>query len=246
VLPFGSAGRQFFERYGARPERVFPCPGEPDYGAFEQAGPDRVAEAARRLRLAPGRRRIVYVGRLIGLKRVDLLAGAFARIAAERPEWDLLLVGDGLLRGELEARLGGPLAGRVRWAGFVNDPVELAAILKNGDLLVLPSDTDAWALVVNEAMAAGLAVITSDVVGAAEDLVRSGENGATFRRGDAESLTAALLEVTNPAAIDRLRAGSVRLLARWREVADPVAGFRAALRSAGVPGLESGGTGQGP
>src|SRR6266850_6364186 len=59
VMPCGSMGRQYFLKYGARPERIFPCPYEPDYGLIERVTADQVQAAAARFGLAPGRRRVV-------------------------------------------------------------------------------------------------------------------------------------------------------------------------------------------
>src|SRR5205814_4545995 len=101
-------------------------------------------------------------------------------------------------------------------------PKEIAGVYKSCDVLALTSETEAWALVVNEALAAGLAVVTSDVVGAADDLVRRGVNGRTFVSGDAASLREAFLEVTHPDAIDRLRAGSAHVLADCMARSDPL------------------------
>jgi hypothetical protein len=59
-------------------------------------------------------------------------------------------------------------------------------------------------------------------------------NGRTFKSGDAESLRQALLEVTAPGAIDRMRAASLEVLRDWRERADPVEGVRGALAAVNV------------
>ena len=100
--------------------------------------------------------------------------------------------------------------------------------------LALPSDVEPWAVVINEAAAAGLASIASDVVGAAAELVRDGVNGRVFPAGDRSALIVALRDVTDPANADRMKAASALVLADWRRRADPVAGLRGALQSTGV------------
>ncbi|MGE3106922.1 MAG: glycosyltransferase family 4 protein [Phycisphaerales bacterium] len=234
ALPFGTAGKKFYVKYGMDPARVFFFPAEPDYELIGSLSREEVAAAASGSGLRPGRRRIVYCGRLIRVKRVDLLIEAYAAIAGERPDWDLVIVGDGPLKASLQAMVPDPIKARVTWTGFIADQRRIAGIYRSCDVLALPSDHEPWALVVNEALAAGLAVVTSDVVGAADDLVRDGVNGKTFHRGDAEALARALRDVTAPGTIDSLKAGSRDVLAAWRTSGDPVAGFRAALRSAGV------------
>ncbi|RME60556.1 glycosyltransferase, partial [Candidatus Parcubacteria bacterium] len=107
-------------------------------------------------------------------------------------------------------------------------------LYKACDVLVIPSDHEPWGLVVNEAVAAGLAVVASDVVGAARDLVQEGLNGTFFRPGDEDALVRALVRVTSDATIDRLKSGSAVALGRWRKNADPVNGLRVAMRNIGV------------
>ncbi len=239
VMVFGKPGAAYFARYGMPEERAFFVPYEPDYDALAPRGEahDRAVREARGL--APGRRRLLFVGRLLALKRVDLLLAAFAAIAERRLDWDLVLVGDGPLRAQLGASVPPALASRVHWLGFEGDPAALGAVYRACDVLVLPSDYDAWGLVVNEALANGLAVVTSHVVGAAAHLVRQGEpgagaNGRTFQRGDAASLAAALADVTDPARVDAFKANSPKVLAEYRALADPVAGMSRALAWVGL------------
>lgn len=234
VLSFGTAGRRFYTRYGARPDRIFYMPSEPDYAVIEQITAAQIDEARARYNLTPGKRRIVFSGRLIPLKRVGDLVDAFARIAAQHPQWDLVIVGDGPLRDDLKKRVPASLEQRVQWCGFVEEPARLAAIYKACDVLVLPSAEDAWALVVNEALAAGLAVIVSNVVGAAEDLVRDGENGRVFPPGDVAALTSCIQDAIDPANLERYKAASALILREWRIRGNPVEGLRAALKSIGT------------
>ncbi|MBC7773481.1 MAG: glycosyltransferase [Pyrinomonadaceae bacterium] len=234
VMPFGTAGRNYFLKYGADPKRVFYFPGEPDYSIFENLGQPDLDAACRDFDLRKGRRRLVYCGRLISLKRVDLLLAAFVAVARRRPDWDLVIVGDGVLRQELAAQVPDVLKDRVKWTGFVGDQKRIAGVYRNCDVLVLPSDRDAWALVVNEGLAAGLAVVTSDVIGASDDLVRPGVNGFTFPHGDAEALTECLLKVTDPEQIDSYKRASASILAEWRKRGDPVKGLRQALEATNV------------
>lgn len=233
-LVFGSRGREYFRRYGARDADIFTVPFEPDYDLIENLPAEYIDATARRLGLTPGRRRVVFTGRLAQQKRVDLVIDAFARIAAERPDWELVIVGTGPLRESLEARVPPDLRPRVVWTGFLGDQREVSAVYRSGDVLVLPSDYEPWALVVNEAAAAGLALVTTDVVGASAELIEDGVNGRLFPIGDLDALTAALRDVTDPANLERMKAASATVLARWRSRGDPVAGLRAALEATGV------------
>lgn len=234
VLSCGTLGRDYFVRYGADPKRCFFFPYEPDYGLIQHLDQSKIDQTRQRFNLPTGRRRIVFSGRLTQVKRPDLLIDAFAAIAPRRPQWDLVMVGDGPLRDQLKARLPGELAARVFWTGFLDDQAAVASLYRLSDVLVLPSDYEPWALVINEAAAAGIAIVSSHVVGAAAELVRDGVNGRLFQAGDLPSLTEALLDTTDPDKIDACKSASAGILADWRKRGDPVNGLRQALAAGGV------------
>jgi glycosyltransferase involved in cell wall biosynthesis len=233
VCSMGKLGDEFFVKYGADPKRLYRVPYWPDYDAFTTADKDALARFKRKFGLNDQRRYLVYSGRLVPQKRVDLLIDAFAGIAAERPEWDLLIVGDGVLGQELRSRVPEGLRQRVVWCGFL-DGDQPALAYHCGDVLVLPSESEPWALVVQEAMAAGLAVVASDVVGAAHELIRGDVGGRIFRSGDCDSLRNALLEVTAADRIDEIKREAAAALEDYRYEVDPVAEIRRALCDVGV------------
>lgn len=229
VMVCGSLGKRFFENYGADPKTIHYVPYEPDYRLIQSLPKSKIAEAAEKFGLAKGRRRIVYSGRLAPEKRVDLLISAFLKVAPQRPDWDLVIVGDGNLGPELKAMVGEEMKTRIKFLGFQGEQAVVSAVYRNCDVLCLPSTYEPWALVINEAAAAGLAIVSSDVVGASAELLRDGVNGKFFRSKDLEGLTSAMLTVTDPANTDKFRAASPGVLAEWRERGDPVKGLAAAL-----------------
>jgi len=184
----------------------------------------------------------MYGGRLVDVKRVDLLIDAFVSLAPDRPNWDLLIIGDGPLREPLRNRIPIELQGRVIWKGFVEEPTMLADLYRCCDVLVLPSDVEPWGIVITEAAAAGLAIIASDKVGAAYDLVQDGVNGILFPASQSAPLLDALLKVTDDYKIERFRSASPQRFRQWRAMADPIQGVRRALTFAGVIGRESAGS----
>lgn len=234
VLVCGTFGQAYFHRYGVENDRMFFFPYEPNYELIESLPASRIDAAAAQYGLDSGRRRIVYSGRLAREKRVDLLIDAFGAVAEARGDWDLLIAGDGPLRQDLQSRVPEPMRKRIIWTGFVDDQETVSALYRNCDLLILPSDYEPWALVINEAAAAGLAIISSDIVGASAELVSNGVNGRLFPPGDLQALTNAILEVTDPKVIDVMKAQSEQMLAEWRRRGDPVDGLRHALVSRGI------------
>jgi glycosyltransferase involved in cell wall biosynthesis len=233
VFSMGSFGDEFFLKYGADVNRIYRVPYWPDYDAF--TSPDHVGLERFRKKYGLNRQRryLIYSGRLVQIKRVDLLIDAFADIANQRPDWDLLIVGDGVLREELQRRVPAELRSRIVWTGFLEGD-ELGLSYHAADALVLPSDREPWALVVQEAMAAGRTVIASDVVGAARELVVDGVSGRIFPKGDRAALAAALAEATRSDRIEQYQREAKEGLQRYREELDPVAEVRRAFVDTGI------------
>lgn len=230
ILPCGSSGKKFFLRYGAREDRTFLCPADPDYTLIDSPDPGLMRAVGERYGLDPSRKRIICCARLVALKRYDAAIDAFVRLAGERPDWDLVIVGDGEMREAWQARVPEALKHRVIWTGFIQDPAETAALYRWSHVFVHPGDYEAWGVVVLEAAAAGLAMIVSNVVGAAPDLVRDGENGRLVPPGDAAAVERALREATSPERLEPMRDASRRISAAFRREADAIEGLRRALK----------------
>jgi glycosyltransferase involved in cell wall biosynthesis len=235
MMVCGSLGAAYFVKYGADRSRIFYLPNEPDYALIDRVSPQDVAGALERFGLDPARKRVLTCCRLIPLKRVDTLIDAFKAIAGERPEFDLVIIGDGPLAPQLKERVPPDLRHRVIFTGFLSDQALVSALYKGSHVFALASEYDAWGLVINESIAAGMAQVCSDEVGAAAELVRSGVNGRTFPCGSVPAIIECLRDVTDPAHLDAFRAASRGVLADWQREADPVEGVRKALRSVGIP-----------
>lgn len=229
ILPFGQLGREYFLKYGADPGRLFLAPCEPDYDLIENKAGLPIDAMAARFGIARDRRRFIYVGRLAPEKRVDLLIDAFASVAADVPQWDLVICGGGPLGDDLRRRVPAALGSRVIWTDNLADPREVAAMYHLCDVLVLPSDYEPWALVVNEAAAAGLALICSDAVGAAANLLEPGLNGLLFPAGDRDKLADCMASMAANDDLDRIKGESGCVLRRWRRMADPIRNINATL-----------------
>jgi glycosyltransferase involved in cell wall biosynthesis len=232
-LTIGTLNRRYYAENGASPDRLFDVPYAVDNAHFSE-GAATAAETREQYRaelgLEPGRPVLLFAAKLIHRKRPNLLLEAFSRIhadpAARRPY--LLFAGDGPLRASLEAQASQAAPGAVRFLGFQKQS-DLPRCYDLCDVFVLPSAQEAWGLVVNEVMCAGRAVVASDRIGAAPDLVRPGENGAIFRTDDIDDLTQILRGVLADA--DRLVAMGRRsreIIDRW-SFAEDIAGLRKAL-----------------
>ena len=141
---------------------------------------------------APSASVTLFCAKLQSWKRPMDLVRAFA--IANSPDALLVFAGEGPLRPQLEkeaAALG--IADRVRFLGFVNQS-QLPAVYTSADILVLPSEYEPFAVVVNEASCCGCPVIASDRVGAARDLIAPANPDLIFPCGDIDALARILRE----------------------------------------------------
>jgi glycosyltransferase involved in cell wall biosynthesis len=153
--------------------------------------------------------RAVYIGRLAGEKNLPFLLRAFALAAASCPALDLVIVGDGPQRPELEtlARIL-KVAPRVAFLGE-RPHRELPALLAGCDLFLTASTTEVHPLSLIEAMAAGLPVVAVGGEGISET-VRDGENGL-LSSGDPADFSEKIRRAALDPALGRiLAAGAVR------------------------------------
>ncbi len=131
-----------------------------------------------------------------------VLAEALARLR-NRP-WQLLIVGDGPARGDVERAFGALAAGndgagRVRFAGLVGEP-ELPGLLAGCDLLAWPAINEAYGMALLEAQASGLPVVAGRS-GGVPALIDSGETGLLSDPGDAAAFAADLAGLLSDAAL---------------------------------------------
>ncbi|MCC7384177.1 MAG: glycosyltransferase [Deltaproteobacteria bacterium] len=148
----------------------------------------------RELALSPDAPLVLSVGRLVPIKRFDLLIDAFGRVSAVRPDAALVIAGDGepSFRAELEARAR-RVSGRIFFLGWRRD---LERLYRDADVFALTSDNEGTPVAVIEAVSAGLPVVATDV-GGLRDILEP-EMGRRVGRGDSMALAQALLTALDP------------------------------------------------
>jgi glycosyltransferase involved in cell wall biosynthesis len=189
----GKASFEYLQMLGATEKSIVIAPNAVDNSFFaSQAKKTRAyaPEFFKKLKLPP--RFILFVGRLVPEKGVFDLLDAYAKLESNiQSEVGLVFAGDGVSRRELERRAKQISPGIVCFPGFAQRE-DLAGLYALADVLVLPTRSDPWGLVVNEAMACGLPIIVSSVAGCSADLVEGGWNGHIVQPRDVEKLSVAI------------------------------------------------------
>ncbi len=148
-------------------------------------------EPARYAPSSHGGQSLLFTGRLAGVKGVPVLLRALAVLAPRHPDLRLRLIGDGPERTALETlatELG--LAERCEFLGYRSQS-EVAEALTTADIFVLPSFAEGVPVVLMEAMAAQLPVVTTCIAGVPE-LVEHGTSGLLVPPGEVDALAEAL------------------------------------------------------
>lgn len=153
----------------------------------------------------------LFCGQMIERKGIDVLLNAYHSACNAGLRARLLLVGR---EAELPPLLD-PLPKQIRetidFAGF-QSPDALPEFFARADVFLLPSRHDGWGVVVNQALGAGLPVITTEAVGAAHDLVECGVNGIIVPAGTTPPLADALIKLgTDTDLRKRMSEESIRI-----------------------------------
>ncbi len=203
VVP-GKASRQYLHSFNISDEKIFTAPNAVGNDLYKTIS-DEVRKNATKWRsqLHLPERFFLFVGRMVVEKGIFDLLKAYATLDLQlRAEVGLVFVGDGPERVKLERLSQTVKGGSIRFPGFIQRE-NLARYYALADALVLPTHTDPWGLVVNEAMACGLPIICSDVAGCIPDLVEEGSNGFVTPVGNIETLARVLRELASHPQIIR-------------------------------------------
>ena len=190
IVP-GKAQKNYLTDLGARKDRIYIAPNAVDSNFFtSEAQIYRQQKAVWKEKLGIDGCVIVYVGRLIDEKGLPELLEAFTKLSPHK-QVTLVIVGDGLQAKDYHSYCQQNQLDNVVFAGFQPQSA-LPQYYGIADIFVFPTRSDPWGLVLNEAMAAGLAIVCSDAAGAADDLVVNESNGYLVPVGNANKLSEAL------------------------------------------------------
>ena len=201
VVP-GKDSFAYVRSYGMPEENIFIAPNAVDNDLFARGAETAQKNAiALRHALQLPSRYFLFVGRLVPEKGVFDLLEAYGTLAPQlRKEIGLVFVGDGISKTDLVRRVLTTAPGDVWFAGFVQRE-ELVNYYGLAEVFVFPTHSDTWGLVVNEAMACGLPIISSSVAGCVADLVEEHWNGRIVVQRNPRELARAMAELASSANV---------------------------------------------
>lgn len=223
---YGTLAADYMKKLGANESQILMRNNAVDNDAVATIYNQTDKEALRKQHNVKTKRNFIYIGRLMKIKNIICLLDAFESLNTD--DWGLLLVGNG---GDKEEILDHIEKNGLKNITFVSAQPwqKVPEYLALADVLVLPSYSEPWGLVVNEAMACGVPVIVSDKCGCSIDLVQNNINGFTFDPTNINELASRMSYfVENPEKIDDFGRKGKDIIIQYspRQVAeDMLAGF---------------------
>jgi glycosyltransferase involved in cell wall biosynthesis len=187
----GTLNKLYFLKYGLKEQQLIFAPHAIENERFARKQINQSKKIRSDLQISEDKIVILYAGKLDVNKNVCLLLEAF--IELNLSNLHLIIAGSGLLQNVLRSR-----AKQIKNVHFIDfqNQTEMPALYQACDLFCLPSKSESWGLSINEAMAAGKAILVSDKVGAAVDLVTR-TNGRIFKSDNVEDLKLHLQQMTH-------------------------------------------------
>ena len=211
-LGTGKIAREYLLHYGANNEQIFDYPftsiDDKDI-LTEITGYEVKAQLRNKLSIK-GNKVIISVGQFIHRKGFDILIDAFRKIHADGIE--LLIIGG--TESRLIEEIGNEIPDGVTIRPFMSKE-ELFEYYKAADLFVLPTREDVWGLVVNEAMACGLPIITTEKCGSGVELVKEDRNGYIVPIEDVDGLAMSMKKILESNTLEEKGTESLRIIERY-------------------------------
>lgn len=192
ALYVGTNNKHYYEKSGLKKDQLIYIPHAVDNTRFART--DQLKEKALRVRrkmnIKDDEIVFLYAGSFTAAKGVFHLIASF--IKAKRENTHLLFAGTGPAEQKLKSLAGGRI--NIHFLPYQTQTM-MPLVYTTSEVLIQPSGSDTWGLVINEAMANGLAIIASDKCGGATDLVEEGKNGYIFPAGDINTLTSLIIKM---------------------------------------------------
>ncbi len=224
----GTQNKAYFKKYGLKKNQLIFAPHAIDKERFAEDRKQEGLALRKRLGIEENSTLILFAGKLEPKKNPELLLEAFLKLSNEKRitnngkqsnNYHLLFVGNGLLEAKLKqiAKREQQTTKNIHFMDFQNQ-TQMPVVYQACDIFCLPSQGpgETWGLAVNEAMAAEKAIIVSDKVGCATDLVFDNANGFIFKSNDADDLKEKLGTLfKQPNLIDEFGKQSEQIITNW-------------------------------
>lgn len=210
----GKNSKAYFEKFGLKNDQLTFAPHAIDNERFAKNYTTEALALRQKISVKPEKILILFAGKLEPVKNPDLLLNAFEKL--NQPSTHLLFVGNGPLEKQLKAKKELlKTASQIHFIDFQNQSA-MPGIYQACDLFCLPSKSETWGLAVNEAMACGKAVLVSDQVGCAVDLVFEEKNGAIFQSENELDLVQKLQRlIQHKTLLAQFGASSFNIIQSW-------------------------------
>lgn len=214
----GSANKNYYESFGLKPKQLIFVPHAIDNLRFGQSHEEEVKKLRDSLHILDNEILILFAGKFEPKKDPEILLKAFTEINKDNVH--LLFVGNGILEESLKNQRTTNNEQRttnIHFMDFQNQS-QMPVIYQACNIFCLPSKGpgETWGLAVNEAMAAGKAILVSDKVGCAKDLVVNNRNGFIFEAENKGDLVAKLnLLLANPSHLTEMGKQSASEIKKW-------------------------------
>ena len=234
-LAIGENNKNFYIQNGIASHKIFLCNYAVDNDFFKKKYfeiKNKLAEYRNQLNLDVTRPIILYASKFLNRKHAMDLLDAYILLSEHNtePKPYLLLIGTGEAYDDVAKKAKNTKWDSIRFLGFKNQS-ELPVYFALADIFVLPSTRENWGLVVNEAMNAECAVIVSDQVGCAVDLIQNGENGYIYPARDIHMLATHLKYlIFHSEKCEKMKIKSAAIISHWG-LKESILGLHAACRS---------------
>ncbi|HWZ35554.1 MAG TPA: glycosyltransferase family 4 protein [Mucilaginibacter sp.] len=211
----GTNNRAYYKAYGLCDDQLIFAPHAVDNDKFSANRGQEALNLRNKLNLGPDDILVLFAGKFEPTKNPLMLIESFKMI--KNPNLHLLFVGNGILDSDLKNKAVADK--HIHFIDFQNQS-DMPALYQAADIFCLPSIGETWGLAVNEAMAAGKAIVVSDKVGCAVDLVKNNINGEIFKSGSVNELADTLGRLTaNKDKLQQMGQRSSELIKPWNFIA---------------------------
>ncbi|MGI4805116.1 MAG: glycosyltransferase family 4 protein [Janthinobacterium lividum] len=210
----GKNSKAYFEKFGLKNNQLTFAPHTIDNDRFAKDYTTEASALRQKIGVKSAEILILFAGKLEPVKNPELLLNAFEKL--NQANTHLLFAGNGPLEKQLKAKKELlKTASQIHFIDFQNQSA-MPGIYQACDLFCLPSKSETWGLAVNEAMACWKAVLVSDQVGCAADLVFEEKNGAIFQSRNEQDLVQKLQKLTqHKTLLAQFGASSFNIIQSW-------------------------------